>query len=83
MPARERRSPSVCEICTITRSKRTEMGCLSSVTAGASPLARPDPFFVVDVATTARYRTNAHAQVSGSAGGTPQAGRTVTPCASM
>ena len=31
MPARERRSPSVCEICTMTRSKSTVMGCLSSV----------------------------------------------------
>jgi hypothetical protein len=51
MPARERRSPSVWEICTITRSNSTEIGCLSSLTAAASVLARLAPFFVVDVAT--------------------------------
>jgi len=51
MPARERRSPSVCEICTMTRSKSTEIGCLSSLTANFSVLARPDPSFVVDVGT--------------------------------
>ncbi len=51
MPALERRSPSLCEICTITRSKSTEIGCLSSLSAGVSDLALVDPFFVVDVAT--------------------------------
>jgi hypothetical protein len=49
--ARERRSPSLCEIWTMTRSKSTEIGCLSSSTAGVSDLALVDPFFVVDVGT--------------------------------
>ena len=51
MPARERRSPSLCEIWTMTRSKSTEIGCLSSSTARVSDLALADPFFVVDVGT--------------------------------
>ena len=63
MPARERRSPSVGEICTITRSKSTEIGCLSSLASGFSVLARLDPSFVVDVGTLARYRTIAPSQV--------------------
>ena len=57
MPARERRSPSVWEICTMTRSNNTEMGCFSS-TLACSPA-----FFVVVVGTLARYRTGAAQQV--------------------
>ena len=75
MPARERRSPSVGEIWTMTRSKSTEIGCLSS---DASALAFPVPFFVVDVATLARYRTRAPFQVRGVRRGGP-----TTPCAAM
>ena len=65
MPARERRSPSVGEICTSTRSKSTEMGCLSSLLASEPVLSWLVPFFVVDVGTLARYRTRAPFQVRG------------------
>jgi hypothetical protein len=57
MPARDRRSPSVWEICTMTRSKRTEIGCFSST---GDPLV---PFLEVVVGTLARYRTKATVQV--------------------
>ena len=57
MPARDLRSPSVGEICTMTRSKSTEMGCLSAATASLAP------FFLVDVGTLPRYRTKASFQV--------------------
>ena len=68
MPARERRSPSVGEIWTMTRSKSTEIGCLSSL-AAVPALAWPVPFFVVDVGTLARYRTRAPSQVRGQRSG--------------
>ena len=83
MPARERRSPSVGEICTMTRSKSTEMGCLSSLSRPGSALAWPVPFFAVDVGTMARYRTRAAFQVRGHERRRDQAGRTFTPCAAM
>jgi len=78
MPARERRSPSVGEICTMTRSKSTVMGCLSSALPA---LACPAPFLVVDDGTLARYRTPAAFQVSAPT--RRQAGRTRTPCSAM
>ena len=86
MPARERRSPSVGEVCTMTRSKRTEMGCLSSLLASEPVFSWPVPFFVVEVGTLARYRTRAPFQVRGTRGHgrrRPQAGRTATPRAAM
>jgi hypothetical protein len=55
MPARERRSPSLGEICTSTRSKRTEIGCLSTLVACFGLSARLELelelSFFVDVAT--------------------------------
>src|SRR5271155_4318893 len=75
MPARERRPPSVGEICTMTRSKSTEIGCLSPLVSCFEVPTRLSPAFVVDVGTLARYRTNPPFQVrrhgSGGADGDP------------
>ena len=83
MPARERRSPSVGEICTMTRSKSTEIGCLSSPGSSLGLVAWLLPFFAVDVGTLARYRTERPTQSRGPGALSPQPGRTETPRSAM